>query len=76
MRRMLMRTIRGYGRTRSDLAEGCPERFALLRYIWNFPEEHRPRVIDGIAQFSSHLRVIRLDCDREVENFLTATAAC
>src|SRR5262249_52415114 len=33
MRRVLMRMITGYGRIRSDLAEGCPDRFdiAFLR---------------------------------------------
>jgi adenylate kinase family enzyme len=78
MRRVLMRTTMGHGRTRSDLAEGCPDRFdiAFLRYVWNFQVEQRPRIIGGIKQFGSHLRVIRLACDREVENFLTTVAAC
>jgi adenylate kinase family enzyme len=73
MRRVLMRTIVGYGRTRSDLAEDCPDRFdiAFFRYVWNFPEKHRPRIVDGIAQFGRHLRIIQVACDREVENFLT-----
>jgi adenylate kinase family enzyme len=77
MRRVLMRTIIGHGRTRSDLAEGCPDRFdiAFLRYVWNFQVKQRPRIIGGIEQFGSHLRVIRLACDREVENFLTLVAA-
>jgi adenylate kinase family enzyme len=77
MRRVLMRTIMGHGRTRSDVAEGCPDRFdaAFLRYVWNFPVNHRPRIVAGIAQFGSHLRAIQLASDREVENFLTAIAA-
>ena len=77
MRRVLMRTIMGYGLTRSDLAEGCPDRFdiAFLRYVWNFPVKHRPRIIAGIAQIGAHLRVIRLTCDRDVENFLTTLPA-
>jgi adenylate kinase family enzyme len=39
IRRVLIRTIMGHGRTRSDLAEGCPDRFdiAFLRYVWTFP---------------------------------------
>lgn len=77
MRRVLMRTIMGYGRIRSDLAEGCHDGFdtAFLRYVWDFPVKQRPRIIGGIAQFGSHLRVIRLACDGEVENFLTTVAA-
>jgi adenylate kinase family enzyme len=73
IRRVLMRTIMGHGRTRPDSAEGCPDRFdiAFLRYVWNFPLKHRPRVVAGIAQFGGHLRVVQLRCDRDVENFLT-----
>jgi adenylate kinase family enzyme len=38
MRRVLMRTIEGYGRTRRDLPDNCPERLdlAFLRYVWEF----------------------------------------
>jgi hypothetical protein len=71
-----MRTITGYSRTRSDVAEGCPDRFdiAFLRYVWRFPVKQRPRIIACIAQFGGHLRVFQLGCDREVENFLTTVA--
>ena len=77
IRRVLMRTIMGHGRTRSDSAEGCPDRFdiAFLRYVWNFPLKHRPRVVAGIAQFGGHLQVVQLGCDRDVENFLTNIGA-
>lgn len=77
MRRVLMRTIMGYGRTRSDLAEGCPDRFdiAFLRYVWNFPAKQRPRIVASIAQFGAHLRVIRLRSDQDVENFVATLGA-
>jgi adenylate kinase family enzyme len=77
MRRVLMRTVMGYGRTRPDLAEGCPDRFdiAFLRYVWSFPVKQRPRIVASIAQFGGHLRVIRLACDRKIDNFLT-TETC
>ena len=76
MRRVLIRMIMGHGRTRSDLAEGCPDRFdvAFLRCVWSFPSKQRPRIAAGIAQFGSHLRVIRLGCDRDAENFLTTAS--
>jgi adenylate kinase family enzyme len=74
LRRVLMRTIRGHGRTRSDLAEGCPDRFdmAFLRYVWSFPARHRPRIVAGIAQLGGHLHVIRLDSDHDAESFLAS----
>jgi adenylate kinase family enzyme len=72
MRRVLMRTIAGYGRTRPDLPADCPDRFDLvfLRYVWDFPRKQRPRIIAGIEQFGGHLRVTRLGGDAEVEEFL------
>jgi adenylate kinase family enzyme len=77
LRRVLLRTIQGYGRARPDLPEGCPERFdlAFLRHVWNFPRQHRPRIVAGIEQFGSHLRVIRLICDSDAEHFLAANRA-
>jgi hypothetical protein len=47
MRRVLLRTLIGYGRTRLDLPEGCPERFDLefLRYVWDFPDREAERFL-------------------------------
>jgi adenylate kinase family enzyme len=72
LRRVLWRTISGYGRNRPDLPEGCPERFdlAFLRYVWDFPRKHRPQILTGIEHFGGHLQVTRIGCDVEVEEFL------
>ena len=77
MRRVLARTIRGYGRSRPDLPQDCPERFdlAFLRYVWDFPRKHRPRIAAGIEQFGDHLHMTRLVCDRDVESFLAGLGA-
>ena len=77
VRRVLLRTLRDYGRTRPDLPEGCPERLdlAFLRYVWGFPRKHRPRIVAGIEQFGSHLHTTRLVCDSDVEAFLTQNRA-
>jgi adenylate kinase family enzyme len=47
--RVLQRTARNYGRTRVDLAPGCPEQIdrQLLAYIWNYEREHRPRLVEA-----------------------------
>jgi adenylate kinase family enzyme len=77
MRRVLTRAAKHYGRTRPDLAEGCPERFDLefLRYVWEFARKHRPQIPAGLERFGRHLRVTRLGGDRDAENFLTARGA-
>jgi adenylate kinase family enzyme len=77
MRRVLLRTLTGYGRTRPDLPESCPERFDIpfLRYVWNFPDKHRPRIDSGIGRFGGHLRITRLCSDGEVSRFLATVGA-
>jgi len=72
LRRVLLRTVKGYGRARPDLPEGCPERFdfAFLRYVWDFPTKHRPRIVGAIERFGGHFHLIRLGNDREADAFL------
>jgi adenylate kinase family enzyme len=77
MRRVLLRTLTGYGRTRPDLPESCPERFdtQFLRYVWDFPEKHRPRIESGIERFGGHLLIARLCSDRDASEFLATVGA-
>jgi len=77
MRRVLMRTLKGYGRTRPDLAPECPERFdrEFLSFVWNFQRTQNPRIVAGIDQFGGHLHVTRLGTDHEVEDFLARLKA-
>ncbi|MGA7490238.1 MAG: topology modulation protein [Xanthobacteraceae bacterium] len=72
LRRVLLRTLAGYGRTRPDLPESCPERFdiSFMRYVWDFPEKHRPRIVARIERFGGHLRIARLGNDRDAHEFL------
>jgi len=77
MRRVLLRTLIGYGRTRPDLPEACPERFDIpfLRHVWDFPQKHRPRIASGIERFGAHLRVRRLANDRAADKYLATIGA-
>jgi adenylate kinase family enzyme len=77
MRRVLLRTLAGYGRTRSDLPGSCPERFdlAFLRYVWSFPEKHRPRIVDGLERFGGHLRIVQLGGHGDADEFLATVGA-
>lgn len=42
---VVKRVISSYGKTRPDMAGGCPERFDLefMKWIWNFNKEHRDK---------------------------------
>jgi adenylate kinase family enzyme len=72
VRGAVQRAIRWFGRSRPDLAPGCPERIDLdfLRYIWSWNKAIRPRVDAAITAFGSHAALIRLRSDREIATFL------
>ena len=60
--RIVKRYLQFAGRTRSDMAKGCPERFnwEFLRYVWHFPEMHRFKIIDSLANFSNSKEIFIL----------------
>jgi adenylate kinase family enzyme len=74
--RVVTRVIRGYGRNRPDLPDGCPEQVDLkfYRFVWDFPHRSRPRIVEGLKTIGSHLRVIQLASNREVAAFLREAA--
>ena len=59
--RVLKRVALGYGRTRADVAPGCPERFegAFLRWVWNYPKRSRLRTLDLLRTFPGSIVVLR-----------------
>jgi adenylate kinase family enzyme len=65
LRRVLLRMIRSYGRTRPEMAEGCPERFdpKFLNYIWTYPRLQRGRVIEALRGFPGTLTICRSAAD-------------
>ena len=77
LRRVIFRALMGYGRTRPDLPEGCPEKIDLTfwRWVWDFPTRSRPGIPTAIERHGAHLRVVRLDNNRAVAAFLRAPEA-
>jgi adenylate kinase family enzyme len=75
--RAVWRALTQFGRTRADLAPGCPERidFAFYHYILTWNRSSRPRVETAIDQFGRHARLIRLCSDRELAAWLAQVAA-
>ena len=74
LRRALQRTVSTYGQVRTDMGEGCPERFDLefLRYIWTFNAKQRRQIAAALAAFGRHLDPVVFRRDREVIQFLQA----
>lgn len=74
MWRAVKRVLQSYGRTRPDMAEGCPERFDLefMRYIWTFPERNGEKIEKALAEAEQgDKQVLRVSGDREREELLT-----
>jgi adenylate kinase family enzyme len=72
--RMLRRVLSQYGRTRADMAPGCPERLdpEFLRYTWRYRIEVLPRREARIV--ASGVPVIDFSSPREAESWLAAGA--
>lgn len=70
--RCLWRTTRYCGRSRPDMAEGCPERFEpgfLFDWVWNYDTHSRHKTEALIDRWSAHRPVLRLSSVRSVNRF-------
>ena len=74
MRRILWRALSQLGRTRADVAPGCPERFNLefFLYVWNFNRDSRPKIVEGLAEHGGHAKLVHLKSDREIARFIAS----
>ena len=70
LNRVLGRVIGSLGRTRDDMAPGCPERFdfAFLKYVYRYSREDRYRHLAATEAFSGNL--IFLSRPSEVADFV------
>lgn len=65
-----------YGRTRPEMAPGCPERFDLefMRYIWTFEKNMVPKIEKALADTNIHVPIVTLksfqDSDRLVADLI------
>jgi adenylate kinase family enzyme len=70
--RVLKRRVHFHGKTRPDMAAECPERltWAFLKWIWNYPHERRPSILQKLKTLSQKKNVHILDSRHNVEQFL------
>ncbi|MGH7024991.1 MAG: hypothetical protein ACREEB_15575 [Caulobacteraceae bacterium] len=70
--RAFARMLVNFGRSRADLAPGCPERFDLpfYRYIWDYNRKTYPRMARALAEHAPNAQLIRLTSDRQKTLFL------
>ena len=70
--RVVRRWLQHIGRTRPDMAPGCPEKIdrEFINWIWSFPAAERPLLLQKIKQYSGGKQVIILRSPVEVRRFL------
>ena len=68
---MLQRVLGNYGKNRTDMPDGCPERFdwEFIKYIWKFNENNRVINYTRIAKYK-HAKAIVLKSRKEAQRFL------
>jgi len=70
--RVLRRALLGYGRSRPDVAPGCPERFdwAFLKWVWNYPKRSRPKTLALLRAYPGS--VVTLYSNGEIRRWIAA----
>lgn len=73
--RVLKRYLQNRGRTRPDMAQGCPERlnWEFARWIWSAPSR-RPATLRRLSSASPGKTVVHLRSPRQVRSFLRKVA--
>ena len=70
--RVVKRAATYRGKSRPDMAEGCPEKIDLefVRWVWGYHSRSRPKVLALLERHSHDKKIIRLRSRAEVESFL------
>ncbi|MQB43127.1 AAA family ATPase [Rhizobium sp. ICMP 5592] len=66
------RWFKWIGRTRPEMAPGCPEKieWQFLRFIWTFEQVYSPRIIAGLAEHGPDIPVLQLTSRRQMHALL------
>jgi adenylate kinase family enzyme len=69
--RAIKRWVKYWGRTRPDVAPGCPERFtwSFLVWIWTYRTSRREKILRKLGALQ-HARIFVLSSQRQVDEFL------
>ncbi|MGI9049169.1 MAG: AAA family ATPase [Rubrobacteraceae bacterium] len=72
IRRVMARRLRYARRIRLDMASGCPEHltFKFLKYLWRYPVEQRPGILEKLERRSDDKIVQILRSPEQVHEFV------
>jgi adenylate kinase family enzyme len=73
--RVFRRTLLNYGRSRDDMALGCPERFewTFAKYVLSYRRKYRPRLLESLRNYEGQIFAFR--SPGELNGFLNQYAA-
>jgi len=68
---VVKRWLTSIGKTRADMADGCPEKMDLdfLKWVWQFPKGGRRTIIEKMERYPS-VKVITIRNRRKLKRFL------
>ena len=74
--RIVRRWLRYRSTTRPDMPAGCFEKldWEFVKWVWDFPADQRPAILQHLRQVSPAKRVITLRSQSEVDQFVRAHA--
>ncbi len=74
---VISRWLRYRGRSRPEMADGCPERIDadFLRYVWNFEKTESPEIEENLAAYGRDVPVCVLKSRRENDRLLARIRA-
>jgi|SRR5579885_1526421 adenylate kinase family enzyme len=75
--RVLKRRIQYAGKTRPDLASGCPEKIDRehIQWIWSYPSTARPQALQKLEHYATGRTIIILHNPTETRQFLAKVKA-
>ena len=70
--RVLYRFIKNVGRSREDMAEGCPERFTwdFIKYIYHYNNTRRPQILAKLNSLVAGQEIVVLNNSLEIKQYL------
>lgn len=69
---VVTRWMKWVGRTRPEMAPGCPEKvdWQFLKFIWTFEEKFTPRIIRGLAEHGPAVPILQLSSRQQMNALL------
>ena len=74
--RITKRRLLYSGRSRPDMAEGCPEQlnWEFVRWVWDYSRTSRPKVVKLLREHSETKKIVWLRSRADVRRFLAWTS--